>query len=323
MLWVNLIMDTLASLALATELPNEEMLKRKPYGRTKPLISRTMMKNIIGHSIYQLAVIFTILFAGDVWFDIDNGRINPADRHATQGPSQHYTIIFNTFVMMTLFNEINARKIHGERNVFEGLVRNPLFIGIWIGTLIAQVLITQFGGMAFYTSGLTVEQWMWCIFLGLGSLLWGQVVTTIPTHRLPKKLVLGEVTHAEIEMLEKAVEEDHLDEAGQRGQILWIRGLTRLQHQIRVANVFQEPVMPPAAAVAAAARLPSVRGSSKTSFASIVARMAAAAADAEATKDGSNPTSPVSQSAPSLPEPAARPISPLSQQHPTDTNVNA
>jgi len=64
MLWVNLIMDTLASLALATELPSEELLNRKPYGRTKPLISRTMMKNIIGHSIYQLIVILTILFAG-------------------------------------------------------------------------------------------------------------------------------------------------------------------------------------------------------------------------------------------------------------------
>uniref|UniRef100_A0A915JDL0 Cation-transporting P-type ATPase C-terminal domain-containing protein n=1 Tax=Romanomermis culicivorax TaxID=13658 RepID=A0A915JDL0_ROMCU len=46
MLWVNLIMDTLAALALATELPNEDLLKRKPYGRTKPLISQTMMKNI-------------------------------------------------------------------------------------------------------------------------------------------------------------------------------------------------------------------------------------------------------------------------------------
>ena len=64
MLWVNLIMDTLASLALATELPTEEMLKRKPYGRTKPLISRTMMKNIIGHAVYQLIIIFIILFAG-------------------------------------------------------------------------------------------------------------------------------------------------------------------------------------------------------------------------------------------------------------------
>ena len=64
MLWVNLIMDTLASLALATELPTEELLERKPYGRTKPLISKTMMKNIVGHAIYQLAIVFTILFAG-------------------------------------------------------------------------------------------------------------------------------------------------------------------------------------------------------------------------------------------------------------------
>jgi len=65
MLWVNLIMDTLASLALATELPSDELLNRRPYGRTKPLISRLMLQNIAGHAVYQLTVIFTILFAGD------------------------------------------------------------------------------------------------------------------------------------------------------------------------------------------------------------------------------------------------------------------
>lgn len=64
MLWVNLIMDTFASLALATEPPTEALLLRKPYGRQKPLVSRTMMKNIIGHGIYQLTVIFTLLFVG-------------------------------------------------------------------------------------------------------------------------------------------------------------------------------------------------------------------------------------------------------------------
>ena len=68
-------------------------------------------------------------------FDIDNGR--EAGLHAP--PSQHFTIIFNTFVMMTLFNEINARKIHGQRNVFSGLQNNVIFIGIWIGTFVAQV----------------------------------------------------------------------------------------------------------------------------------------------------------------------------------------
>lgn len=64
MLWVNLIMDTFASLALATEPPTESLLLRRPYGRNKPLISRTMMKNILGHAIYQLVIIFTLLFAG-------------------------------------------------------------------------------------------------------------------------------------------------------------------------------------------------------------------------------------------------------------------
>lgn len=68
MLWVNLIMDTFASLALATEPPTEALLLRKPYGRNKPLISRTMMKNILGQGVYQLVIIFTLLFAGKELF---------------------------------------------------------------------------------------------------------------------------------------------------------------------------------------------------------------------------------------------------------------
>jgi len=136
MLWVNLIMDTLASLALATEPPTEDLLNRKPYGRTKPLISRTMMKNIIGHSVYQLTVIFVILFAGPKLFDLEDGTGSPNKQFK---PTQHFTMIFNAFVLMTLFNEINSRKIHGERNVFKGFFSNPIFYGIWIVTLCLQV----------------------------------------------------------------------------------------------------------------------------------------------------------------------------------------
>lgn len=135
MLWVNLIMDTLASLALATELPTPDLLLRKPYGRTKPLISKTMMKNILGQAIYQLVLIFGLLFVGDYILDIESGRFQDLGA----GPTQHFTIIFNTFVMMTLFNEINARKIHGQRNVFEGLFTNPIFYSIWVVTMISQV----------------------------------------------------------------------------------------------------------------------------------------------------------------------------------------
>lgn len=139
MLWVNLIMDTLASLALATELPTPELLLRKPYGRTKPLISRTMMKNIIGQAIYQLTVIFSLLFVGDKMLDIESGR----GAEFGAGPTQHFTVIFNSFVMMTLFNEFNARKIHGQRNVFEGIFTNPIFYSIWVGTCASQVSTTM------------------------------------------------------------------------------------------------------------------------------------------------------------------------------------
>lgn len=65
LLWVNLIMDTFASLALATERPTDALLTRKPYGRNKALISRIMWRNIIGHAIYQMAIVFMITFLGN------------------------------------------------------------------------------------------------------------------------------------------------------------------------------------------------------------------------------------------------------------------
>ena len=77
-----------------------------------------------------------IFLTGDKLLDIDNGR--GAGLHAK--PTQHFTMIFNVFVMMTLFNEINARKIHGQRNVFVGLFTNPIYYVIWIATLISQVI---------------------------------------------------------------------------------------------------------------------------------------------------------------------------------------
>ncbi|XP_073655731.1 plasma membrane calcium-transporting ATPase 3 isoform X11 [Tursiops truncatus] len=203
MLWVNLIMDTFASLALATEPPTESLLLRKPYGRDKPLISRTMMKNILGHAAYQLTTIFTLLFVGELFFDIDSGRNAPL--HSP--PSEHYTIIFNTFVMMQLFNEINARKIHGERNVFHGIFGNPIFCTIVLGTFVIQV------------------------------------IATIPTSQLK---CLKEAGHGpgkdemtDEELAEGEEEIDHAERELRRGQILWFRGLNRIQTQMEVVSTFK------------------------------------------------------------------------------------
>ena len=76
MLWVNLVMDTLASLALATEPPTEDLLKRKPYGRTKPIVSLVMLKNIVGQGIYQIAVLFALVYGSKDSFFYKNKNIS-------------------------------------------------------------------------------------------------------------------------------------------------------------------------------------------------------------------------------------------------------
>jgi len=267
MLWVNLIMDTLASLALATELPTPELLLRKPYGRTSPLISALMAKNILGQALYQLTVVFLILFYGEKMFDIDSGRLTGSeDKGAkSRAGNVHFTMIFNVFVLMTLFNEINARKIHGQRNVFKGFFSNPIYYVIWISTFVSQILIIEFGSLLFSTVPLNIEQWTWSVLLGVGTLLWQQVVTSVPTawfgrameeddsksNRNQNNNLNSRVGTHPPEPLSPHLDDPapsyshhashhtHNPMVGRSGQILWIRGLTRLQTQLRVIRAFK------------------------------------------------------------------------------------
>lgn len=206
----------------------------------------------------------TYLNEGHRFFDIDSGL--GAGLNAL--PTQHFTIIFNTFVMMTLFNEINSRKIHGERNIFEGLFSNPIFYGILIVTAVAQVsdlsssfqfsndnstrsihqvIIVQFGGRPFSTASLTLEQWAWCVFFGLGVLVWGQLITTIPTKRIPKQFTWGsgppeEIIDATSSLVENGSSGSLSQDVKRTGQILWIRGLTRLQTQVCLIQLHNSTV---------------------------------------------------------------------------------
>ncbi|ULT94267.1 hypothetical protein L3Y34_003619 [Caenorhabditis briggsae] len=238
MLWINLIMDTLASLALATEQPTDELLERKPYGRKKSLISRTMVKNILCHAIYQLIIIFVIFFYGDTIFGIPTGLYAPL----FAPPSQHFTLVFNAFVMMTVFNEINARKVHGERNVFKGLAANRVFCVIWITTFIAQIIIIQFGGAWFSTHPLTLQQWIVCLVLGFSTLIWGQIVATIPSKKLPKAWKVGK---GDVQPAKLHINGDYNVRARSRaltlrrsGKSLWMRGMFIIGNHLRVLRAF-------------------------------------------------------------------------------------
>eukprot|EP01136_Pigoraptor_vietnamica_P010647 Opistho-1_new@48531 len=228
LLWVNLIMDSFASLALATEPPTDALLERKPYGRNKPLLSRRMVLMMLGQSIYQLTVMFVLIFVGEKIFNVPSGRkLDQADPTDPE-PSQHYTIVFNTFVQMQMFNEINARKIHGELNVFKGMLDNPLFCLIFFGQMIVQAIIVEFGGLPFSCVPLTWDQWLTCVIIGALSLPIGFVLRLIPRARVPRWASFG-----------RAPSKPHLS----RGQILWYRGLARLRAQLFVVNAFKDAMV--------------------------------------------------------------------------------
>jgi Ca2+ transporting ATPase len=206
MLWVNLIMDTFASLALATEEPTDQLLDRKPHKRDEYIVSRKMWKHIFGQAILQLAIIFTILYAGEFFlpefgsgenilyhddndetvrsgrnFEVD-GDEDYKDLYGENGPSRHLTYIFNIFVLLQLFNMFNARRIHDELSIFEGLKKSYMFAFIWFLVLCLQILMVSVGSYAFscHLEGLNWAQWLICIGFGILPLPWRLVLRKIP-----------------------------------------------------------------------------------------------------------------------------------------------
>ncbi|KXJ89714.1 hypothetical protein Micbo1qcDRAFT_10312 [Microdochium bolleyi] len=184
LLWVNLIMDTLAALALATDPPQDSVLDRKPERKGSGIISVTMWKMIIGQAIYQLAVTFTLKYAA-----VQLGIAKETERVDA--------LVFNTFVWMQVFNQWNNRRLDNKFNILEGLTQNWFFIGINIIMCGAQVLIIFFGGVAFSIPVSTAErppqngpQWGVALVCGLLSIPIGMLIRLIPDN-LVRKCVPG------------------------------------------------------------------------------------------------------------------------------------
>jgi Ca2+-transporting ATPase len=166
LLWVNLIMDTFAALALATDPPAVSLLDRKPEPKNSALITFTMWKMIIGQTIFQLIVTFVLFFAG------------PKFLH--YAAKEQSTLVFNVFVWMQIFNAINCRRIDNSFNVLEGLHKNYLFISIMLIMIGGQTLIVFVGGAAFVVTKLNGPQWGISIVLGILSLPIGALIRCIP-----------------------------------------------------------------------------------------------------------------------------------------------
>jgi len=180
LLWVNLIMDTLAALALATEMPTDSLLDRRPYKRQTHLISYSMIRFIAVHSSIQLIIMFILLFGGESFLDIGSADNHEDSEDLDSRNERLMTIVFNTFVWFQIFNEINARKVNGEWNVIEGFFDNTLFSAILVLTAILQFLMVQFGGVLTQCVPLTLEEWAFCVVVGSASFPVGQFTLWFP-----------------------------------------------------------------------------------------------------------------------------------------------
>ncbi|KAL7757318.1 hypothetical protein ACKLNR_011845 [Fusarium oxysporum f. sp. zingiberi] len=180
LLWINLIMDTMAALALATDPPTDSILDRPPQPKSAPLITMNMWKMIIGQSIFQVVVVLVLYFAGD--------SILGYNTSIAAEKLQLDTIIFNMFVWMQIFNELNCRRLDNKFNVFVGIHRNLFFILINAIMIGLQIGIVFIGGRVFDidTDGLNGVQWAISILIAAFSLPWGVLVRIFPDEWFAK-----------------------------------------------------------------------------------------------------------------------------------------
>ncbi|CAH9078633.1 unnamed protein product [Cuscuta europaea] len=183
LLWVNLIMDTLGALALATEPPTDELMHRPPVGRRESLITNIMWRNLIIQAIYQVSVLLVLNFRGTSILSLEHHKSGDAIKLRN-------TLIFNSFVFCQVFNEFNARKPE-EINIFKGVHKNRLFVFIISLTVVFQVLMINFLGK--FTSTVRLNWKLWLVSLAIGFMSWplAMVGKLIPVPRTPLSEIIS------------------------------------------------------------------------------------------------------------------------------------
>jgi len=263
MLWVNLIMDSLGSLALATEPPYDELLQRRPTDKTESIINGRMWKHIVLQSICEIAILLIlylsapefikedkediiesaktlydcfgilpgnttntekILYGNENQWEINqtlkqnltgdtcqefvdwaiqdkkdaktNFTIKDAYNHyiSKYGSTTHMTLIFDVFVIYTLFNQVNCRIIDDSLNTFQRMSKGCLFIIVTTVELLIQMALSQIGRNVFHCvkGGLSVKQWLICFAFSVSTMVFNLIFKFIPIEKVVDPWTKGE-----------------------------------------------------------------------------------------------------------------------------------
>ncbi|MBR2125252.1 MAG: calcium-translocating P-type ATPase, PMCA-type [Akkermansia sp.] len=171
MLWVNLIMDTFAALALASEPPSDDVMEQKPRNKMAFIITPTMWKWILGLGFTFVAALVAYV------------KTMPTESADPEAFRHSVTVLFTGFVMLQFWNLFNARVYGSNKSFVNGIFTNKSFLLIAAIILIGQVLAVEYGGNVFRTVSLSVQEWLLIAAATFPVLLVGEVVRFIARVR--------------------------------------------------------------------------------------------------------------------------------------------
>ena len=270
MLWINLIMDSLGSLALATEPPYEELLYRSPTKKDESIINGKMWKHIVIQSFFQLLLLLFLYLYGPFFIKekdyvrlAENEIINLcygklpggapkeniifgispkwskniklkihdekpeymcgiygskydlslaySEYYNLNANSAHMTIIFNVFVIYTLFNQINCRVIDDSFHIFIRIRRNYLFPIITLSELFLQIIFVEKGAAVFKCTerGLTTGQWFICIGFSFLTFILSILIKLLPISNWIQKILDNKSKSNKVANIEDLIYEEN------------------------------------------------------------------------------------------------------------------
>ena len=184
LLWINMIMDMLAAIALAAERPQLSIINNPSVKNHEKLITKTMWKQIIGMSGYITLVMAIMFFFIDNMWDLPysyNDSFLDSDDNPTN-KNIVFTLLFNTFIYLHMFNQINCRKIQNDQfNVFSHILNNCYFLVTFSSIVVFQYFFVNWGGKLTRCAELKGEQHAFCVLIGSTSLIASFALKLLPT----------------------------------------------------------------------------------------------------------------------------------------------
>jgi Ca2+-transporting ATPase len=183
LLWINVIMDTLAAIALCSEPPRAGLMQLPPKRRDENIVTGEMRTTIVGTAIFFVVVMMGLLLGmrgspdHPGWFAGD-GPWSSAfpDFTVRQG-----TIFFTVYVLFQVWNEINCRSLTPRVSGLQGLEGNPVFLLVAAGIVVVQALIVSFGGRLFQVERLSWRDWVLIVAATSSVIVYAEVSRWIRT----------------------------------------------------------------------------------------------------------------------------------------------